>query len=103
MLENKTWREVFEMLRDISMTLGRAPKMEEVKGGLILVNSLKHGGWFYVLGYAGIFPAQVIQRNCVSPCIWTILRTINFDGWLNHLHGKKARLPLSEIAGITLR
>lgn len=56
MLENKTWREVFEMLRDISMTLGRAPKMEEVKGGLILVNSLKHGGWFYVLGYAGIFP-----------------------------------------------
>lgn len=63
MFENQTWNEIFEMLRDITMALGRAPKIQEVKGGLVLVNSLKHGGWSYVLGYAGIYPRAGQSRK----------------------------------------
>ena len=56
MFENQTWGELFCMLRDMTRALGRAPRLNEVKGSMLLINSLRHGGWYYVLGYAGIYP-----------------------------------------------
>ena len=56
MFEDQTWGELFCMLRDMTRALGRAPRLNEVKGSMLLVNSLRHGGWYYVLGYAGIYP-----------------------------------------------
>ena len=56
MYENKTWGDIIGILREKAQTLGRAPQMDEIPGAKELINGLRYGGWFYVLGYAGIYP-----------------------------------------------
>lgn len=55
MYENKTWGEIFQMLRNKAEELGRAPHLDEIPLAADLVNGLRYGGWYYVLGYAGIY------------------------------------------------
>ena len=56
MYENKTWGEIIEMLRKKAIILERAPQMKEIPCSRDLIDGLPFGDWYYVLGYAGIYP-----------------------------------------------
>lgn len=55
MYGNKTWGEIFQMLRNKAERFGRPPRMDEIPCASELVSGLKYGGWYYVLGDAGIY------------------------------------------------
>ncbi|MBQ2764257.1 MAG: hypothetical protein IJO94_04880 [Firmicutes bacterium] len=67
MYENKTWGEIFQMLRDKAEQLGRAPRLDEIPCASALVSGLKYGGWYYVLGHAGIYYRGSAEEGAKYP------------------------------------